>query len=292
MRSLFWTNTIWYILLAITSVAALIVALKRSSDRRFTAAFWLGVLGFTYILEVILVIVFNAYNYRPGLVLDSFQDSVLGNIFSQISVSASALLIAVFGLSWIWRAGFSVTYFLVDALFSALGIYEHIWYRSIYSLFGFFVYSWFIQFWYGKLQAAGHGHRRLSVLAWFLGVFAVTGNTIILPQKLLKLQIFQIGLFADMSKDHTTGMLIYGPILIILILAYQFWSAPRVFKWIPFVFITAMQFLLYSGGFISIKPGWILFVTAADLLGIYAWSVWIGRSLNLLRPKEHSFSLL
>ena len=282
MYSLFWTNTIWYILLAILSIAALIVTLKKAPDRRFTAAFWLGVLGFTYILEVMLVIVFNAYHYHPGLVSDSFQDSVLGNIFSQVSVSTSAVLIAVFGLSWIWRAGFSVAYFLVDVLFIALGIYEHNWYRSVYTLFGFFIYSWLIKFWFDRFKSGGYRH--LFNITWFLGAFAVTGNTIMMPQKLLKLQIFSVGIFADISKDHTVGMLIYGPILIILMIALHYWQARRAVKWIPFLFFAAMQYVLYVSGFILIEPGWFVIVTAADLLGIYAWTVWLGRSLNTMRP--------
>lgn len=282
MHSLFWTHTIWYILLAITSVAALIVTLKKAPDRRFTAACWLGVLGFTYILEVILVIVFNAYHYHPGLVSDSFQDSVLGNIFSQVSVSTSAMLIAVFGLSWVWRAGFSVAYFLIDVLFSTLGIYEHVWYRSIYSLFGFFIYSSLIKLWYDRYKSGKH--RFMFNITWFLGALAITGNTIILPQKLMKLQIFSAGIFTDMSKDHTSGMLIYGPIVIILMIAHQYWQARRIVKWAPFLFFAAMQYVLYLSGFILIKPGWFLIVTAIDLLGIYAWTVWLGRSLKPMRP--------
>lgn len=280
MFSPFWTHTIWYILLAATSVTLLMIALKKAPDRRFAFAFLFGVLGFTYVLEAILVIVFNAYHYHPAIVSDSFQDSVLGNIFSQVSVSTSALLIAVFGLSWKWRTAFSVVYFLIDVLFSTLGVYEHEWYRSIYSLFGFFIYSWAVQQWYCRLR--NNPPRFLFYLTWFLGIFALTGNTIVLPLKLLKLQIFSVGIFSDISKDHTTGMIIYAPILIVLIIAHQYWIAPRTLKWIPFLLLTFLQYVLYSAGFILIKPGWLFIVTAADLLGIYVWCAWLNRSLKTI----------
>ena len=91
-------------------------------------------------MEVSLLLLFDAYTYYPMIRPDDpFFDAVLGNIFSQVSVSSSAVLICVLGLSNWWLAGFSVAYFLIDIFFVQLGIYEHFWYQSVFTPVGFFI---------------------------------------------------------------------------------------------------------------------------------------------------------
>jgi hypothetical protein len=138
MSDSFFTNTIWYIALAVSSAGALVIIYIKSQDRKKTFAFFFAVLGFSYCIEVSLLLLLNAYYpmIRPD---DPFFDAVLGDIFSQVSVSSSAVLICVLGLSNWWLAGFSAAYFLAGMLFVHLGIYEHFWYQSVFTLAGFFV---------------------------------------------------------------------------------------------------------------------------------------------------------
>ena len=58
-------------------------------------AFTLATLGFVYLIESLLVISFNAYSYYPKIVDDLFQDTVLGNVFSQVSISTTSALTIV-----------------------------------------------------------------------------------------------------------------------------------------------------------------------------------------------------
>ena len=103
MNDAFFCNTIWYLLLLATSVTVCWVTMQKSADRKFTLAFGLAVLGFTYWIEVLLLLVLNAYTYYPMLTPeDAFMDAVLGNIFSQVSVSTSALLYCVLDLKSIY----------------------------------------------------------------------------------------------------------------------------------------------------------------------------------------------
>ncbi|MGE4485240.1 MAG: hypothetical protein AB7C97_09045, partial [Oscillospiraceae bacterium] len=126
MPTSFWSNTIWYILLGVSSIVSMIFVLKKTENRRFTAAFALAVLGFVYMLEAILIILLNAYIYYPKLMVnDLFQDLVLGNIFSQTSIAATSALAIVYDLSFGWTVLFAAVYYLIDILFVKLGIYEH-----------------------------------------------------------------------------------------------------------------------------------------------------------------------
>ncbi len=95
MLSSFWSNTIWYILLLITSIIAMIAALLKSKKRKFTIA------------------------------------------FSQLSISTTSALTIVFDLSYGWYFVFAFTYYLIEELFIRLGIYQHLWYKSIHTLAGF-----------------------------------------------------------------------------------------------------------------------------------------------------------
>ena len=279
MSSLFWSNTIWYILLAVTSIITLVFVLKKSENRRFTVAFTLASLGFVYMVEAILVIVLNAYCYYPKIVInDLFQDSVLGNIFSQVSIASTAALSIVYDLSFGWTVLFAAIYYLIDILFIKLGIYEHFWYLSVYTFIGFIPLFALIK-WYYKIFVNSAKYI-FHHLALYSGVFAITGNTIILPMKLLKIQIFNINFFGQLSKDHTTFSIIYGFVLInILIFVYRarlhwIWKSTALFV----LFI--IQFILYQAGVILFRDGWFIIGTALDIFGIYLWIAVLDRFLS------------
>ena len=94
----FWTNTIWYILLGISTLFELIYVLVKAKKRRLAFAFYLTILGIVLIFETIILIFFSAYYYYPMRLQDShflFDRILAGNLFSQFSVSAIALLVTI-----------------------------------------------------------------------------------------------------------------------------------------------------------------------------------------------------
>ena len=265
----FWSNTIWYILLLITSIFSMILTLYKTYNLKFTIAFLFSVIGFTFILEAILTIGLNAYTYHPKIVSDRFLDAVFGNYFSQISISSTALLITIFNLSYIWYFVFAFIYYVIEELFVKLGIFEHFWYKSIYTLIGFIPFFWFVKKWYGKTKDSVNYY--VNYISLFLSVFTINSFTIILSQRLLGIQIFKGNFFTEMSKDHTTTGLIYQffqiNILIVLYKSRLHW----VKKGMVFLFLFIVQYLLYSAGFLYIGDGWFFVVTIFDLLGCYCW---------------------
>ncbi|MHB8126226.1 MAG: hypothetical protein ACYDEJ_11410 [Desulfitobacteriaceae bacterium] len=269
MSSTFWSNTIWYILLFITSIISIIFTLYKTHNLKFTIAFLFSVIGFTFVLEAILVIGFKAYTYHPKIVSDLVLDAIFGNYFSQISISSTSILITIFNLSYIWYFIFALIYYLIEELFIKQGIFEHLWYKSIYTLFGFIPFFWFIKKWYGKTKDSVN--YVVNYLPLFLSVFAINSITIILTQRLLGVQIFKGHFFTEMSKDHTTTGLVYQffqiNILIILFKSRLHW----VTKGIVFVCLIIVQYLIYRAGFIYISNGWFFVVTILDLLGCYCW---------------------
>ena len=278
MDGSFWTNTIWFIALGATSVAALVVIFVKTPERKKTFAFWFAVLGLTYWMEVMLVLILNAYTYQPMIVQDPFFDAVLGNIFSQVSVSSSAVLICVFALSNGWLLGFSVAYFLVDLLFSALGVYVHNWYQSVYTLAGFLIYGGIVKYWYKKIFDSPS--KKIFYPTLFLSAFAVSANLHGTVLRLLDIRIFHSAIFADPSRDHTATSLIYQSIIILISIALHKSKARWTLKALVFLLILIGQYGLIQAGVIVVKPGWWLFVMLFDLLGFYGWTVLMDRSLR------------
>lgn len=115
MPSTFWTNTIWFLLLGLTIIIELILIFTKAKDRKLVLALYLTITGLTFVVENVLA-GFNAYQYFPKLLpKTAYDDSVMDNFFSQFSVSATALLIAVYNLQYYWY--FSYQY---DVGFQAL----------------------------------------------------------------------------------------------------------------------------------------------------------------------------
>ena len=271
MPSSFWSNTIWYILLAVTSAVTMAFALKKSKYRKYTTAFALAILGLLYFLEAILVILFHAYIYLPKIVNDPFQDTVMGNYFSQVSIASTSVLIIVYGLSRVWYVFIAAVYCLIEELFLKLGIYRHDWYRTLYTFIGLMLLFWFVEICYKKITASSKYIARYIPL--FLGTFALAGNTIIMPLKVSKLQVFTINIFGNFSKDHTTVSIIYEIILLnLLIILYNrrlYW----VWRLAAFAILFLGQYILHRTGIIYFREGWFSFVTVLELIGFYCWII-------------------
>ena len=285
MNTLFWTNTVWYIALAVVSVTIISASVLKSSSRRKTLAFFFAVLGMTYIIEGSLLLITDAYAYYPKIATDSFHESLIGNFFSQYSVSASAVLIAVFGLKIRWQIVFSIAYYLIDVLFVRLGIYAHNWYHSWYTLVGFFIYCRLVIKWHNNIFA--QPTRLLYYLTLFLSVFAIGGNAIGTTLNFLEIRRFSSGLFHQATKDHTATSIIYDMIMIALVFIplYRL-KSHSVLKCLIFLLLFVLEFVLYRVGVILVKPGWFVFGSMIAVFGNYAIVGTVNRSLK----KENQLS--
>lgn len=269
MSSTFWSNTIWYLLLFVTSIIAIVLILYKANNIKFTLAFLFSIIGFSFMLEAILVLGFNAYSYYPKIVPNSFLDVVFGNYFSQISISSTALLLAIYNFSYIWYCFFALIYFLIDVLFINLGIYEHFAYKSIYSFFGFILFAWLIKKWYTK--AKNSTNKFINYLALYFSIASISTFTIFFSQRLLGIQVFRGHFFADISKDNSIASFIYQFIVInILIILYRS-KLHWVVRTIAFACLFIAQYLIYSTGYLYISNGLFFTATSLDLFGCYLW---------------------
>jgi hypothetical protein len=139
----FGTYTVWYILLAVLAACQLAFALALAEDRRPALALYLALAGIVLSFETVILIIFKAYAYYPMLLQtcpEPFDRILAGNLFSQFTVAATALLVAVRGLQLRWQLVLALAYGLIEELFLFLGVYAHNWYRTWMTVLGLLVY--------------------------------------------------------------------------------------------------------------------------------------------------------
>lgn len=143
MNSTFWSNTIWYILLGIATIVELVIIFVKADNRKDVLALYLTICGITFCgFEISTLMCLKGYDYFPKILASHHDDSVAGNLFSQTSVSASAVLIAVLNLRFYWYLIFVGVYGIIEEWFLHLGIYKHNWYRTWMTLGGILVIIW------------------------------------------------------------------------------------------------------------------------------------------------------
>lgn len=102
MNSTFWSYTIWYILLEISTIIELIIVFTKVKNRKFTFAFYCMIAGITIHCEIVLNVALKSYVYCPMIFSSPYDHFVAGNLFSQLSISATAMFIAVFNMKNYW----------------------------------------------------------------------------------------------------------------------------------------------------------------------------------------------
>ncbi|WP_010098044.1 hypothetical protein [Ornithinibacillus scapharcae] len=131
MGPAFWSNTIWYILLGLVTIIVLFIVFIKTPNRKHVLSLYLTVCGITFFaFEMITLMCLKAYIYFPKIFTNQHNDSVVGNLFSQTSVSASAILITVFNVKFHWQLIIVLIYGGIEELFILMGIYKQNWYRT------------------------------------------------------------------------------------------------------------------------------------------------------------------
>lgn len=143
MTSEFWNYTIWYIFLGVFCLIQMLFMLLKAKNRKHALALYIIISGMTFTFEVTIFCFLKAYYYYPMILPhSSIDDGLAGNLFSQFTVTATALLIAVLNLKFNWFLIFSLIYGLIEELFKALGIYSQYWYKTWMTMLGLLLLFW------------------------------------------------------------------------------------------------------------------------------------------------------
>lgn len=146
----------WYLGLIIISISMIIAALLYRRDWRLLVLH-LSVFGIIHPFEVV-VMSLRGYIYKPGIFLtpesaDNFLGAYISDLFI---VPASAVVIQALSLSRGWILCIATVFTGIDWLFTALDIYQHFWWRSVYTGIGLIILYAISGWLWTNLQARRH----------------------------------------------------------------------------------------------------------------------------------------
>lgn len=271
MSSTFWTNTIWYILLAVVASIQLTFIMYRARRRRLTFGFFLTIMGITFSLETLILIFLKSYEYYPMIFKNSsnpFNDSIAGNAFSQFSVSVSVLLVIVLNLKYYWYFIFAAIYGIIEESFLALGIYKHNWYRTWMTVTMFPIAIWMTRRMYLRLI---HGIKPITYYGYILlSLFSLYSITLLWALQLIGYIDFNSTIFhSAISSQYFLAIVIFFiPPAAIMMLVY-FGRFKAHWKVLTIAMLYLLYYICYRQNLVWIKEGWFLPVSTAINAWIY-----------------------
>ena len=271
MSSTFWTNTIWYILLAVISLLQLIFVMFKVKKRKQTFAFFLTIMGITFGLETVILIFLKSYEYYPMIFKSSpnpFNDSIAGNIFSQFSVSSSVLLVVALNLRFFWYFIVAAIYGIIEELFLTLGIYKHNWYRTWMTVSMFPIAIWTTKKMYSKLIT---GLRPAFYYGYiFLSLFPLYTVTILWGLQIFGYLDFSTTILRDpINSRYFLAIVIFfiPPALITMII--HFLRLKLRWKALGIAMIYILYYTCNRLNLVWVKEGWFIAVSTAAIAWMY-----------------------
>jgi hypothetical protein len=286
MAQPFWTHTIWYILLGITTITELAYVLIKADNLKLMFALFLTFSGIVYIIEIQVLLILKGYEYFPMIIdrISQIDDNILGNMFSQFSVAATALLISYLKLRKYWYFLCALFYGGIEELFLCLGIYKQHWYKTWMTVAGFTILLWLLNILYRK--ALRNPGRIYKYACAFFAVYTLFVHTITLVLRLIGLPPFKL-LLPDEDTSVAINIAVnFLPLSISILTAYY-----KKLKW-PFhaaiiAALYAVHYFAYALGFITYKGIFALLAFATlQIFGMYLFVHIVDRLYRF--PKEKS----
>jgi hypothetical protein len=270
MKSTFWTNTIWYILLGILALFQLVFVIAKAKKRRLTFAIYLTTVGITLYFETMILIFFKAYAYYPMIIQkgsDPFNDVLAGNLFSQFSVSITALLVVILDLKYYWYFIIGGIYGIIEELFIALGIYSHNWYRTWMTVVGLSILIWIVKKLYTKIL---HGIKPIIYYGYiYMGLFTLYVVTLLWGLDVAGYMRFTTVLFNSPKNSRYSLYLIYYTLSSIFVMLIYFSKFKLIYKTLIIFILYTICYTGYKLNFIWIKDGWFLPVITITIFWAY-----------------------
>ena len=268
MQPSFWSNTIWYVLLGLSSIISIVLTFYKSNNRKFLIGFSFSVLGTTFFAETVLLTITNGYRYLPRLMNDAFLDSIAGNYFSQLALTSTSILIVIYKLPTIWSFIFAGAYFLIEELFLELGIYQHFWYRTWYTPIAVLLMFWTVKKWYRYMQSSPKSF--ICYITLFLGASSLFSITVAFYFFAFAIEVINFKfIFNEFFRNQAIFAVSFRSIWIIIMIVLHRLNLKLICKGSAFVFLFIAQYILINLKFITIKDGWFWAVTLLNIAGSY-----------------------
>ncbi|WP_078593067.1 hypothetical protein [Evansella clarkii] len=261
-------NTYIYISLAFLASLLFLCTLAKQKDFRIILLYFI-MAGHTFLFEYVIFTLLDSYVYYPKILQNPFYDSIMGAIVSNgfvipmVSVSMAAFYVS-------WKNRFLTAFYImaIEVLFLSLGIYEHNWYRTIYTGFGVLGAFLIADFWHSTLR--GKPGRLARFFSLFIPAYTFKASAQFFASGVFNKFIYTAGWFENPYRD-SIAYATPSAIFCSLILAYTFTYYKRwAVLLLSLIFLCLTDYLQYYFGFIQ----------------LYDWSLWM---YFLLTPAALAF---
>jgi hypothetical protein len=268
MSAAFWSNTIWFLILGLITVVQLFVLLKKTKNRKQVIAFFFIISGFTFCIEAAICCFLKAYSYYPMLIpQSSIDDKLAGNLFSQYSLTATALFFPVFKLNYYWFLILGGMYGIIEELFLKLGIYEHHWYRTWLTVIGLTFLFWLFNKMYHSTAIYRPSMRRYLFMA--LGLYSIHMPIFFWIQILTGIVRPSTTFLADPMNSYALISLANLFLLSIVCMFVYYAKLKWFWKLLITLALYGVIYLADTLNLLYIAEGWFLLFASIDIGGMY-----------------------
>ncbi|MEF2968685.1 hypothetical protein V3851_23060 [Paenibacillus sp. M1] len=264
-----------YLLLIVTSLILIAISWYKSKQLMLIP-YYICISGIIYIFELFVYVIFDSYKYMPGVFKNAYYDSTLGAVVSNGFIIPSACaFIAVLGLGIWWILLIGTGFMGVEQLFIYLGIYEHHWWRTIFTGIGVSVLFLMGKWIWRKINASDKSYFFRLLLLYLINV-SLQGSIMFFYIVLFHQIEYRIGWFDNPSRDNIALAALFSHIdsilfaLVISLQAKWYWKAILIAGLGCFFLLLIRLEILFVTGIWSIITLILLLVVLLLLLsGLY-----------------------
>lgn len=267
-------NFIPYLALIVISVAILIGILVHTK-RYHTFVAYISFIGMIYVFEVTILVVLNAYEYKPQITPIRYLDSMIGaSVSNTFTVPTAALLISVFQLRFRWIVVFSLMYGVIEFLFVHWGVYEHHWWRIPYTIASLLFFFTLTKWWSRRFLGGSRPIRAVTFLVYTIALV----YTSIFVLMLTGTRMFTPGIFEERYRDDTFFTNLYGLFEAVMITAAIFWL--RNWRWLiaAGALIVVTHYLMIRSDILNLFiPLWLFIACYSVCCCFVIWLCYLAR---------------
>lgn len=269
-------NTYWYLGLAVIGLLLLTFTLWKKKDiRLLVLLFCLD--GISHPFETTVLLLHPGYRIMPGISGNKLLDGAQGAFISDFFIiSSAAVMVAAFNLKPVWMLLTASFIMGIEWLFLSLGIYEHYWWKTIYTGIGLMTFLYIGK----KIWSAirdNYLNRYVLLLILYFSFLVVHNILTFTSAASFHKFHFEAGWFPDPTMDH----LIFGAVylyIISIIAAVLVWARINwSFRIMGLVAMYALDFLLFKKGILRFDSNWnilhlmAIHISAISILMLFQW---------------------
>ncbi|WP_426445348.1 hypothetical protein ACP26L_18815 [Paenibacillus sp. S-38] len=279
-------NIVWYYGLIGIGVTLTGYTVYRRGNAADLLTYFLFTTALTWVGEAVVLFVFNAYAYKPGLYSDPFAENIIGHIIANSAIWASAAVwVMRFQSSYVWIGLLCAGFMLIEVTFIKAGVYTQHWWHTYMTGISSVIFLVLMKKGYRLLHETKRKSPRIFVFWTIAWIILQTPTSVLM---LFDKQFFLVHWVDNIYRDSTlfSGFL-YHVLMAFVVIYCMYVPKHPYWKAAPLVIQAAGDAVLVYAGILIFYDDWnliyLILIRAVSLLVIYLLEKF---TLNDVRVKE------